>query len=57
MYRYNSKGQMTRQVDPGNAGKDYTYDICGNCQFFELIREGNASPDISLYYTYDDLYG
>ncbi len=55
-YRYNHKGQLSRQEDPGNAGKDYTYDIYGNRQSFQLTREGNASPVVSLYYTYDDLY-
>ncbi len=55
-YRYNPKGQLSRQEDPGNAGKDYTYDIYGNRQSFQLTREGTASPVVSLYYTYDDLY-
>lgn len=55
-YRYNNKGQLCRQEDPGNTGKDYTYDIYGNRQSFQLTRQGNASPDVSLYYTYDDLY-
>lgn len=55
-YRYNHKGQLTRQEDPGNVSKDYTYDIYGNRQSFQLTREGNASPDVSLYYVYDDLY-
>jgi RHS repeat-associated protein len=55
-YRYNHKDQLTRQEDPGNVRKDYTYDIYGNRQSFQLTREGNTSPDVSLYYTYDDLY-
>uniref|UniRef100_UPI003261B18D RHS repeat-associated core domain-containing protein n=1 Tax=Clostridium sp. NkU-1 TaxID=1095009 RepID=UPI003261B18D len=55
-YRYNYKGQLTRQEDPGNVIKDYTYDIYGNRQSFQLIFEGKASPDVSLYYVYDDLY-
>ncbi len=55
-YHYNNKGKLSRQEDPGNAGKDYTYDIYGNRQSFQLTREGNASPVVSLYYTYDDLY-
>jgi RHS repeat-associated protein len=55
-YRYNRKGQLTRQEDPGNVSKDYTYDLYGNRQSFQLTREGNASPDVSLYYVYDDLY-
>jgi YD repeat-containing protein len=55
-YRYNHKGQLTRQEDPGNVSKDYTYDLYGNRQSFQLTREGNASPDVSLYYVYDDLY-
>ncbi len=55
-YRYNNKGQLTRQEDPGNVVKDYTYDIYGNRQSFQLFCEGKASPDVSLYYAYDDLY-
>ncbi|MGL6219258.1 MAG: hypothetical protein ACRC36_14570 [Lacrimispora sphenoides] len=55
-YRYNLKGQLSRQDDPGNVKKEYTYDIYGNRQSFHLTREENASPDVSLYYTYDDLY-
>ncbi|WP_313152490.1 RHS repeat domain-containing protein [Lacrimispora sp.] len=55
-YRYNHRGQLTRQEDPENVVKDYTYDIYGNCQSFQLIFEGKASPDVSLYYVYDDLY-
>jgi RHS repeat-associated protein len=55
-YRYNHKDQLTRQEDPGNVRKDYTYDIYGNRQSFQLTREGNTSPNVSLYYTYDDLY-
>lgn len=55
-YRYNNKGQLTHQEDPGNAGKDYTYDIYGNRLSFQLICEGKTSPDVSLYYMYDDLY-
>jgi RHS repeat-associated protein len=55
-YRHNLKGQLSRQDDPGNVKKEYTYDIYGNRQSFQLTREGNASPDVSLYYTYDDLY-
>ncbi|WP_313347264.1 RHS repeat-associated core domain-containing protein [Lacrimispora sp.] len=54
-YYYNNKGQITRQEDPGNAGKDYTYDIYGNRQSFQLICKGKTSPDVSLYYIYDDL--
>ena len=55
-YRYNNKGQLIRHEDPGNTGKDYTYDIYGNRQSFQLICEGKTSPDVSLYYLYDDLY-
>ncbi len=55
-YRYNPKGQLIRQDDPGNIKKEYTYDIYGNRQSFQLTREGNASADLSLYYAYDDLY-
>ncbi|WP_312433413.1 RHS repeat-associated core domain-containing protein [Lacrimispora sp.] len=55
-YRYNQIGQLSRQDDPGNVKKEYTYDIYGNRQSFQLTCEGNASPDLSLYYTYDDLY-
>ena len=55
-YCYNNKGHLSRQDDPGNVNKEYTYDIYGNRQSFQLTREGNASPDVSLYYTYDDLY-
>ncbi|MDR7811501.1 RHS repeat domain-containing protein [Lacrimispora sp.] len=55
-YRYNPKGQLSRQEDPGNVRKEYTYDIYGNRQSFHLSREENACPDVSLYYTYDDLY-
>jgi len=55
-YRYNPKGQLSRQEDPGNARKDYTYDKYGNRQSFQLTREGTTSPVVSLYYTYDDLY-
>ncbi|WP_312502282.1 RHS repeat-associated core domain-containing protein [Lacrimispora sp.] len=55
-YRYNHRGQLTRQEDPENVVKDYTYDIYGNRQSFQLIFEGKASPDVSLYYVYDDLY-
>ena len=55
-YRYNNKGQLTHQEDPANTKKDYTYDIYGNRQSFQLTREGNANPDVSLYYKYDDLY-
>ncbi len=55
-YHYNHKGQLSRQEDPGNAGKDYTYDIYGNRQSYQLTWEGTASPVVSLYYTYDDLY-
>lgn len=55
-YRYNHKGQLTRQEDPGNISKDYTYDIYGNRQSFQLTREGTSDPGISLYYIYDDLY-
>lgn len=55
-YRYNNKGQLTHQEDPGNTKKDYTYDIYGNRQSFQLTHEGNANLDVSLYYTYDDLY-
>ena len=55
-YHYNNKGQLILQEDPGNTKKEYTYDIYGNCQTFNLKREGNTSPDISLYYAYDDLY-
>ena len=55
-YYYNNKGHLSRQDDPGNVKKEYTYDIYGNRQSFQLTREGNASPDVSLYYTYDDLY-
>lgn len=55
-YQYNNKGQLTHQEDPGNVSKDYTYDIYGNRQSFQLIFEGKASPDVSLYYMYDDLY-
>lgn len=53
---FNSKGQLALQQDPGNVKKEYTYDIYGNRLSFQMTREGNASPDISLYYTYDDLY-
>ena len=53
---FNSKGQLTLQQDPGNVKKEYTYDIYGNRLSFQMTREGNASPDISLHYTYDDLY-
>ena len=55
-YLYNHKGQLARQEDPGNVRKDYTYDIYGNRLSFQLTREGKASPDVGLYYTYDDLY-
>lgn len=55
-FRYNNKGQLTHQEDPGNTWKDYTYDIYGNRQSFQLTRQGNASPDVSLHYSYDDLY-
>ena len=55
-YQYNNKGQLTHQEDPGNVSKDYTYDIYGNRQSFQLIFKGKASPDVSLYYAYDDLY-
>ncbi|SET98389.1 RHS repeat-associated core domain-containing protein [Lacrimispora sphenoides] len=55
-YRYNNKGQLTRQEDPGNVRKDYTYDIYGNRQSFQLICEGKASPEVSMYYVYGDLY-
>ncbi|WP_312429683.1 RHS repeat domain-containing protein [Lacrimispora sp.] len=55
-YRYNPKGQLSRQKDTGNVRKEYTYDIYGNRHSFHLTREENASPDLSLYYTYDDLY-
>lgn len=54
-YYYNHKGQLTRQEDPGNAEKHYTYDIYGNRQSFQLICKGKTSPDVSLYYIYDDL--
>ena len=53
-YRYNNKGQLIHQEDPGNVVKDYTYDIYGNRQSFKLICQGKAT--ISLYYLYDDLY-
>ncbi len=55
-YRYNHKGQLSNQEDPGNIEKNYTYDIYGNRQSFQLTQKGNASPDVSLYYIYDDLY-
>ena len=55
-YRYNHKGQLILQEDPGNVRKEYKYDIYGNRQSFQLTREGNGSPDVSLYYVYDDLY-
>ncbi len=55
-YHYNNKGQLIRQEDPGNTGKSYTYDIYGNRQSFQLSCQGKANPDVSLYYTYDDLY-
>lgn len=55
-YYFNNKGQLIRQEDPGNAKKDYTYDIYGNRQSFQLTREGNACPEVSFYYIYDDLY-
>ncbi|MFW6678314.1 RHS repeat-associated core domain-containing protein [Lacrimispora sp. AGF001] len=53
-YRYNNKGQLIHQEDPGNTVKDYTYDIYGNRQSFKLTCQGKAN--ISLYYLYDDLY-
>jgi RHS repeat-associated protein len=55
-YYFNNKGQLIRQEDPGNANKDYTYDIYGNRQSFQLTREGNSRPEVSFYYIYDDLY-
>ncbi|WP_143320250.1 RHS repeat-associated core domain-containing protein [Clostridium sp. HBUAS56010] len=55
-YRYNNKGQMVLQVDPGTIEKNYTYDIYGNRQSFQLIKKGETAPQISLYYVYDDLY-
>lgn len=55
-YRYNNKGQLIHQEDPGNVVKDYTYDIYGNRQSFKLTHQGKANSDIGLYYLYDDLY-
>ncbi len=55
-YHYNHKGQLIRQEDPGNTGKNYTYDIYGNRQSFQLTCQGKANPDVNLFYTYDDLY-
>ncbi len=55
-YHYNNKGQLIRQEDPGNTGKNYTYDIYGNRQSFQLTCQGKANPDVNLFYTYDDLY-
>ena len=54
-YYYNNKGQLTRQEDPGNAEKDYTYDMYGNRQSFQLVCKGKTNPEVSLYYIYDDL--
>ncbi|WP_124068215.1 RHS repeat-associated core domain-containing protein [Clostridium sp. E02] len=55
-FYYNSKGQLTRQNDTGDTKKNYTYDIYGNRQSFQLTRTGNSNPEISLHYIYDDLY-
>lgn len=55
-FYYNSKGQLASQEDIGEVKKYYTYDIYGNRQSFQLIRAGTNSPEISLYYVYDDLY-
>ncbi|KEZ91078.1 RHS repeat-associated core domain-containing protein [Lacrimispora celerecrescens] len=55
-YHYDPNGHLTRQEDPGNVRKEYTYDRYGNRQSFQLTRQGTADPDIRLYYTYDDLY-
>ncbi|MGL5437830.1 MAG: RHS repeat-associated core domain-containing protein [Lachnospiraceae bacterium] len=55
-FYYNEKGQLNRQEDPGNAVKEYTYDLIGNRQSFKLFLNGQAAPEISLYYVYDDLY-
>lgn len=55
-YRYDKKGQLIRQDDPGNAVKHYTYDRMGNRLTFQLTRNGQSSPDIDLAYSYDDLY-
>jgi len=35
-YRYNHKGQLILQEDPGNVRKEYKYDIYGNRQSFQL---------------------
>jgi YD repeat-containing protein len=54
-YRYNNKGQLIHQEDPGNVVKDYTYDIYGNRQSYKLTCQGKANLDVNLYYLYDDL--
>lgn len=54
-YHYNNKGQLTHQEDPGYVNKYYTYDISGKRKSFQLTHKGTTSPDISLYYIYDDL--
>ena len=55
-YYYDKKGQLSRQEDPGNVVKGYSYDLCGNRQYFRLTRKGQAVPDVNLYYMYDDLH-
>ena len=55
-YYYNEKGQLSKQEDPNNTVKEYTYDALGNRQSFKLFRTGQAAPNIALFYSYDDLY-
>ena len=55
-YFYDPKGRLIRQEDPGNIVKQYSYDTYGNRQSFRLTRNGQAAPDVNLYYVYDDLH-
>lgn len=55
-YFYDPKGRLIRQGDPGNVVKEYSYDTYGNRQSFRLTRNGQAAPDVNLYYVYDDLH-
>ena len=55
-FYYNSKGHLTCQNDTGDTKKNYTYDIYGYRQSFQLTRTGYNNPEISLHYIYDDLY-
>jgi len=38
-YYYDKKGQLSRQEDPGNVVKEYSYDLCRNRQSFRLTRK------------------